>query len=211
MHQNATIASVVNEEQIHLQCGFFCALNQVGWTFRTWKMICISEGSKSSSIQSFGAWSCMDWIYGHLDALRSIEPLETNTSFTPLHHRDKVADGSWLDGIHCGYLQDFVEMSPSSSCTRCYFSGRLYKKDGSFWVVFLGWLLFLGHFLDERFSPHIFERTKQPTTQRVGFWIGECFPRNIPNFLPEFSSRLRPVFGTWKTPQQFQTCERQEM
>ena len=84
----------------------------------------------------------MDWIYGHLDALRSIEPLETNTSFTPLHHRDKVADGSWLDGIHCGYLQDFVEMSPSSSCTRCYFSGRLYKKGGSFWVVFLGWLLF---------------------------------------------------------------------
>ena len=32
--------------------------------------------------------------------------------------RAKVADRSWLDGVQCGYFQDFVEVS-TSNCTRC--------------------------------------------------------------------------------------------
>jgi len=62
MHQNATIASVVNEDQ---------------------------NRAASNLLEHEAAW------IGYM-----------------------VADGSWLDGIHCSYLQDFVEMSPSSSCTR---------------------------------------------------------------------------------------------
>ena len=173
-------------------------------------MICISEGSKSSSIQSFGTWSCMDWIYGHLDALLFRASRDKHIKH---HFTTKIRwqmDLGWMAFIA-------VTFKTLSKCHHlpvvpdAILAAGSFNKGGSFWVVFLGWLLFLGHFLDERFSPHIFERTKQPSTQRVGFWIGECFPRNIPNFLPEFSSRLRPVFGTWKTPQQFQTCERQEM
>ena len=32
--------------------------------------------------------------------------------------RAKVADRSWLDGVQCGYFQNFVEVS-TSNCTRC--------------------------------------------------------------------------------------------
>ena len=50
----------------------------------------------------------------------------------------KVADRSWLDGVQCGYFQDFVEVS-TSNCTRC----KLRSNE------------ILGDFVSCKFSNHL--------------------------------------------------------
>ena len=52
--------------------------------------------------------------------------------------RAKVADRSWLDGVQCGYFQDFVEVS-ASNCTRC----KLRSNE------------ILGDFVSCKFSNHL--------------------------------------------------------
>ena len=92
------------------------------------------EGSKSGSIEDAVIFR-MDWICGHL-AGRKI--FETKIARNRSPWRAKVADRSWLDGVQCGYFQDFVEVS-TSNCTRC----KLRSNE------------LLGDFVSCKFSNHL--------------------------------------------------------
>lgn len=83
---------------------------------RTSKRLVTSNALKDQNQAASKMLSSSAWI-GYVatwPAEKNPKNIATNRS----PWRAKVADRSWLDGVQCGYFQDFVEVS-TSNCTRC--------------------------------------------------------------------------------------------